>query len=94
MGLREDLGPGPTPLDTAIFIYYIEENETFPPLVASIFEDVAEGGRSGSARGRSQSFPVPDRIPQLLEPVQPDVNLIAHGLLFERKKEQETPPVG
>jgi predicted nucleic acid-binding protein len=45
MGLKEDLGPGPTALDTAIFIYYIEENETFLPLVASIFEDVAEGGR-------------------------------------------------
>jgi predicted nucleic acid-binding protein len=45
MGLREDLGPGPTALDTAIFIYYIEENETYLPLVASIFEDVAEGRR-------------------------------------------------
>ncbi len=94
MGLREDLGPVPTPLDTAIFIYYLEENETFAPLVASIFEDVAEGGRSGSARGRNRSFPVPGRIPQLLEPVQPDVNLVAHGLPCERKEEQETLPVG
>ena len=45
MGLREDLGPGPTALDTALFIYYIEENETFLPLVAPIFEDVAAGRR-------------------------------------------------
>jgi predicted nucleic acid-binding protein len=45
MGLKEDLGPGPTALDTAIFIYYIEENQTFLPLVAPIFEDVAEGRR-------------------------------------------------
>jgi predicted nucleic acid-binding protein len=45
MGLRDDLGPGPTALDTAIFIYYIEENETFLPLVASVFEDVAKGRR-------------------------------------------------
>jgi predicted nucleic acid-binding protein len=45
MGLTEDLGPGPTALDTAAFIYYIEENETFLPLVASIFEDVAAGRR-------------------------------------------------
>jgi len=45
MGLSEDLGPGPTALDTAAFIYYIEENETFLPLVASIFEDVAAGRR-------------------------------------------------
>ncbi len=45
MGLKEDLAPGPTALDTAIFIYYIEENQTFLPLVAPIFEDVAEGRR-------------------------------------------------
>jgi predicted nucleic acid-binding protein len=45
MGLREDLGPGPTALDTALFIYYIEENAVFLPLVAPIFEDVAAGRR-------------------------------------------------
>jgi predicted nucleic acid-binding protein len=45
MGLREDLGPGPTALDTTAFIYYIEENEVFLPLVAPIFEDVAVGRR-------------------------------------------------
>jgi len=45
VGLREDLGPGPTALDTALFIYYIEENETFLPLVAPIFDDVAAGRR-------------------------------------------------
>jgi predicted nucleic acid-binding protein len=45
MGLREDLGPGPTALDTSVFIYYIEENEAFLPLVSSIFEDVAAGRR-------------------------------------------------
>jgi predicted nucleic acid-binding protein len=45
MGLRADLGPGPTALDTALFIYYIEANETFLPLVAPIFEDVAAGRR-------------------------------------------------
>jgi predicted nucleic acid-binding protein len=45
VGLREDLGPGPTALDTVLFIYYIEENESFLPLVAPIFEDVAAGRR-------------------------------------------------
>jgi len=45
VGLTEDLGPGPTALDTAIFIYYIEENPSFLPLVAPIFEEVAEGRR-------------------------------------------------
>jgi len=45
VGLREDLGPGPTALDTALFIYYIEENPAFLPLVAPIFEEVAAGRR-------------------------------------------------
>jgi predicted nucleic acid-binding protein len=45
VGLKEDLGAGPTALDTAAFIYFIEENETFLPLVASIFEDVENGRR-------------------------------------------------
>jgi len=45
VGLTEELGPGPTALDTAAFIYYIEENEAFLPLVAPIFEDVAAGRR-------------------------------------------------
>ncbi len=45
MGLTEDLGPGPTALDTAVFIYYIEENTSFLPLVAPIFEEVAAGRR-------------------------------------------------
>jgi predicted nucleic acid-binding protein len=45
VGLTEDLGPGPTALDTAVFIYYIEENPDFLRLVAPIFEDVAAGRR-------------------------------------------------
>ena len=36
MGLRQDLGPGPAALDTVVFIYYIEENERFLPLVAPV----------------------------------------------------------
>jgi predicted nucleic acid-binding protein len=45
VGLTDDLGSGPTALDTAIFIYYIEENTSFLPLVAPIFEEVAAGRR-------------------------------------------------
>ena len=45
MGLTADLGPGPTALDTAVFIYYIEENPTYLPLVAPLFEEVAAGRR-------------------------------------------------
>jgi len=45
MGLRDALGPGPIAVDTSVFIYYIEENETFLPLVAPLFEEVAAGRR-------------------------------------------------
>lgn len=45
MGLSDDLGEGPTALDTSVFIYYIEENPAFLPLVAPIFEEVAAGRR-------------------------------------------------
>lgn len=45
MGLKEDLGPGPIALDTAPFIYFIEESEAFLSLVAPLFEDVAAGRR-------------------------------------------------
>lgn len=45
MGLAEDLGPGRAALDTAVFIYYIEEHAGFLPLVAPVFEQVAAGRR-------------------------------------------------
>jgi predicted nucleic acid-binding protein len=45
VGLSEDLGPGPAALDTSLFIYFIEEDERFLPLVAAIFEEVAAGRR-------------------------------------------------
>jgi len=45
VGLREDLGPGRTALDTAPFIYYIEEHPAFLPLVAPVFEEAAAGRR-------------------------------------------------
>jgi predicted nucleic acid-binding protein len=45
VGLTQDLGPGPTALDTAVFIYYIEEHRDFLELVAPVFEQVAAGRR-------------------------------------------------
>lgn len=45
MGFLTDLGPGPIAVDTAIFIYLIEENRTFLPLVEPLFE-AAERGRT------------------------------------------------
>lgn len=45
MGLAGDLGPGPTALDTAIFIYYIEEHPAYLPFVSPIFEEADAGER-------------------------------------------------
>jgi uncharacterized protein len=45
MGLMNDLGRGPIGVDTAIFIYFIEENPTFLPLIEPLFREVDEGRR-------------------------------------------------
>ena len=44
MGWMNDLGRGPVGVDTAIFIYFIEEHPTFLPLVEPLFRE-ADGGR-------------------------------------------------
>jgi len=36
LGLIEDLGRGPIALDTAIFIYYIEEHPDYVDLIAPV----------------------------------------------------------
>lgn len=43
MGLIEDLGGGPVGVDTAIFIYFIEEHPRFLPLIEPLFRQVDEG---------------------------------------------------
>jgi predicted nucleic acid-binding protein len=43
VGLTEDLGGGPIGLDTAVFIYYIEEHPRFLPLVEPVFEGIGRG---------------------------------------------------
>lgn len=45
VGLIAELGRGPVALDTAIFIYFIEEHPRFLPLVLPLFEEVARGRR-------------------------------------------------
>ena len=46
MGLSEDLPRGPVAVDTAIFIYFIEEDPRFLPLVEPIFADIDAGRRN------------------------------------------------
>jgi predicted nucleic acid-binding protein len=43
VGLLTDVGDGPLAVDTAPFIYFIEEHEVYFPIVAPLFQAVAEG---------------------------------------------------
>ena len=45
MGLMADLGPGPVALDTAVFIYFIEEDRRFVPLIEPLFREADQGTR-------------------------------------------------
>ena len=45
MGLMADLGPGPLAIDTAIFIYFIEKNPRFLPLIDPLFREADDGTR-------------------------------------------------
>jgi predicted nucleic acid-binding protein len=45
MGLSEDLGPGAIAIDTAIFIYLIEEDPRYLSLVLPLFEEADSGKR-------------------------------------------------
>ena len=45
MGLRAALGRGPVALDTAAFIYLIEEHPRYLPLLAPLFREADEGRR-------------------------------------------------
>lgn len=41
----KDLGPGPVGLDTAAFIYFIEEHPTYLPLLLPLFREADHGKR-------------------------------------------------
>ena len=47
MGLADDAGPGAVGLDTSAFIYYIEDDPRYAPLLESIF---TRGGRDALRR--------------------------------------------
>ena len=51
MGLIEDIAPGPVALDTAIFIYFIEEHQQFLPLVEPVFVAMDAGSLEGVTSG-------------------------------------------
>jgi predicted nucleic acid-binding protein len=43
LGLLSDVGSGPVALDTSIFIYFIEENSAYLPLVEPLFAAIDAG---------------------------------------------------
>lgn len=45
MGLIAELGAGSVALDTAIFIYFIEENPQFLPAIVPLFQEADHGER-------------------------------------------------
>jgi predicted nucleic acid-binding protein len=45
MGLMTDLGTGLVAIDTAVFIYFIEENPRFLPLIDPLFREADQGAR-------------------------------------------------
>jgi len=51
VGLIEDLKPGPVALDTQVFIYFIEEDKRYLPLVKSLFEAIDQGSLPASTSG-------------------------------------------
>ena len=51
MGLIEDLTRGPVALDTAVFIYFIEENKSFLPIVKPVFETIHSGDLAAATSG-------------------------------------------
>ena len=45
MALIDDLDAGPVAVDTAVFIYFIDEHERFLPVITPLFEAADEGKR-------------------------------------------------
>ena len=45
MGLTAELGAGSVAVDTAIFIYFIEEHPRFLPAIVPLFREAAQGTR-------------------------------------------------
>ena len=46
MGLIADLGPGAVAVDTAIFIYFIEEQPKYVPVILPLLEQADQGRRT------------------------------------------------
>ena len=77
MGLIDDLQPGPVALDTAVFIYFIEEDRRFLDLVKPVFTAMDRGMLERATSGltllevlvapyRADNLPLAERYEALL----------------------------
>ncbi len=64
MELMEEIGTGPVGLDTAVFIYFIEEHTEFLPVVEPLFAAIDAGPLQGvtSALTLLETLVVPYRV--------------------------------
>lgn len=53
MGLIDDIKPGPVALDAQIFIYFIEEDGRYLPLIKPLFEAIDRGDLAAITSGLS-----------------------------------------
>ena len=77
MALIDDLQPGPVALDTAVFIYFIEEDRRFLDIVKPVFTAIDRGVLEGATSGltllevlvapyRADNLPLAERYEALL----------------------------
>ena len=77
MGLIDDLQPGPVALDTAVFIYFIEEDRRFLDIVKPVFTAMDRGVLEATTSGltllevlvapyRADNIPLAERYEALL----------------------------
>ncbi len=64
MGLTKDLGKGPAYLDTAPFIYFIEEHKEYLSVVESVFHGIAQGKLQAFTSALNFGRSMGDSIPQ------------------------------
>lgn len=67
MGVMEDIGGGPVALDTAVFIYFIEEHQQYLPLIEPVFSAIDSGTVEGVTSGLTllETLVVPYRVGNL-----------------------------
>lgn len=70
MALIDDIGEGPVGIDTAIFIYFIEEDTRYISTVAPLFEAADAGG----IEIVTSALTLPEALIVSLYPIEPEIS--------------------